>query len=346
MKEVDKKRFSALLSWANLHGASLHPALEIYKDDLTGFSIRFKSDLSQDAANLKPGDEILICPLKASLSYLNAITGGPLVSTPSEQTDTSSSFPSGFNDLPPHVIGRFFLMKEFLAGKSSFWYPYITTLPQPDVLSTWSLPPFWPEDDAEFLECTNTGISAQAIRDQLKKEFKEARKALKDAGCEDWRDYTRTLHDWAFSIFASRSFRPSLVIPKALRDAALPKGVAIDDFSILLPVFDIINHSPRAQVRWLVDDESSVAHTCRFQSFDTYQPGDQIFNSYGKKTNSELLLSYGFILPETDDIHNDYLHVRKRTGAGGPADSVPGAGSAGPPQDFLVSLRPINHPSS
>lgn len=343
MKQADQERFDALLAWAKSHGASIHSSLEVYKDESTGFSMRVRPDLSPEEI-IHPADEILTCPLKTSLSYLNANIGGPLLATPPEDVDSASTFPAGLNGLPPHVTARFFLMKEYLAGESSFWYPYIATLPQPDALASWSLPPFWPEDDAAFLEGTNAGISAQAIRDQLKKEFKEARKALKDADFENWRDYTKTIHDWAFSILSSRSFRPSLVIPQAMRGSVLPKNVSIDDFSILLPVFDIINHSPQAQVLWLIDNESSDANTCRFQTFDAYKPGDQVFNSYGRKTNSELLLSYGFMIPETAEAHNDYLHVRKKAGVGGPP--ISGTTADGSPKDFLVSLRPIHYVQS
>ena len=31
------------------------------------------------------------------------------------------------------------------------------------------------------------------------------------------------------------------------------------------------------------------------------------------KTNAELLLGYGFILPETDAFHNDYHHVKTKS---------------------------------
>lgn len=345
MRQADEERFSALVSWAKHHGASLHPALQIYKDDVTGFSMRVESSSDPEEPILKPQDEILTCPLGISLSYLNALKGQPLSSTPSEQPSQSAAlFPPELLEAAPHIIGRFFLMQQYLLGKKSFWYPYISTLPQPDVASSWSSPPFWPEEDAEFLEGTNTGIAAETIRAQLKEEFKLARKILKDANFENWQDYTRLLYNWAYSMFASRSFRPSLVMPKAMQEQALPEGVAIDDFSVLLPVFDIINHSMKAQVQWVVDHKSADARVCRFQTLDTYKPGDQIFNSYGKKTNSELLLSYGFTLPETDDLHNDYVHVRKRSGTQQLSET--GAGSTETPQDFLVSLRPMNDPSS
>lgn len=360
MREADKERFNALLTWATAHGASVHSAVEIYKDDVTGFSMRVKPSLGPEESGLQPRDEVLTCSLATSLSYVNALKGGPLLpNSDAEDAEKSPAFPPEFMSLPPHVVGRFYLLQQYLLGPSSFWHPYIATLPQPDILSSWSLPTFWPDDDAALLEGTNTGIAAQAIRDQLKREYKEARRILKDAGFPGWQDYTRPLHNWAYAIFASRSFRPSLVFPPGDADLLLPRGVAIDDFSVLLPVFDIVNHSMRAQVRWLPaagggdgNGDGHQVRTCRFQTFDAYGPGEQVFNSYGKKTNSELLLSYGFVVPEADDMHNDYFHVRKKAGAGTAQQQqqqelpTGAGGSAGAPQDFVVSLRPIHHPSS
>lgn len=53
------------------------------------------------------------------------------------------------------------------------------------------------------------------------------------------------------------------------------------------------------------------------------------------KTNAELLLGYGFMLPETDDFHNDYIHIKTRATSD---DDFSGT--------HIVSLRPLNDPSS
>ncbi|KAL1853929.1 hypothetical protein Daus18300_011671 [Diaporthe australafricana] len=366
MKENDQERFITLLEWSKAHGGTLHPALEVYKDDVTGFSMRVKpSSYATTDKDINPGEEVLGCPLNTSLSFLNATTGGPILSAPSEHTESSPVFPPRFMEIQPHVIGHFYLMKQYLMGKGSFWHPYISTLPQPDVISSWSLPPFWPDEDFEFLDGTNAGVAAQEIQANVKRDFKEARKILKEEGFENWQDYTRHLFNWAFSIFASRSFRPSLVTPVAIQERRLPKNVKIDDFSVLLPVYDIINHDIKANVRWEVDNQGTTpSDACRFITLDSYKPGEQVFNTYGKKTNSELLLSYGFMLPESEGFHNDYVHLRKKENA--PAASAQSShpeatytttqqasdgvenpqASSKRPKDFLVSLRPMNHPSS
>lgn len=58
--------------------------------------------------------------------------------------------------------------------------------------------------------------------------------------------------------------------------------------------------------------------------------------NYGMKTNAELLLGYGFILPETEDFHNDYVHIKTR--AAGDDDDLAAT--------HLVSLRPMGDPAS
>jgi protein-histidine N-methyltransferase len=330
----------------------VHPALEVYKDGVTGFSMRAKASATAGtAATIQPGQEVLCCPLKTSLSFLNARIGGPILEGPSERVEQQPVFPPRFMGIQPHVIGHFYLMKQYLLGKNSFWYPYISTLPQPDSIPSWSLPPFWPDEDFEFLHGTNAAVAAQEIQANAKRDFKEARKILKEEDFENWQDYTRHLFNWAFCIFASRSFRPSLVTPTSVQERELPINVGIDDFSMLLPVYDIINHDIKANVRWATDhqDDHDAPEACRFITFDSYKPGEQVFNTYGKKTNSELLLSYGFMLPETEGFHNDYVHLRKKESASAPAtteEDTAHRSKKQSPKDFLVSLSPMNHPSS
>jgi hypothetical protein len=365
MKETDQASFNALLEWSRAHGGTVHPALEVYKDDVTGFSMRVKASSTEEPdPTIKPGEEVLACPLGTSLSFLNATTDAPILAGSPERVEPHPAFPPRFMEIQPHVIAHFYLMKQYLLGKDSFWYPYISTLPQPDSISSWSLPPFWPDEDFEFLEGTNAAVAAQEIQVNAKRDFKEARKILKAEDFENWQDYTRHLFNWAFSIFASRSFRPSLVTPASVQERELPKNVGIDDFSVLLPVYDIINHDIKANVRWSVDHQGDASAGCRFITFDSYKPGEQVFNTYGKKTNSELLLSYGFMLPETEVFHNDYVHLRKKespTATNEQAQPPEGTSTRDmessdrtgtpqpkkqPPKDFLVSLRPMNHPSS
>ncbi len=350
MEPADKDRFSQLVSWSASQRAFTHPQVEVFCDDKTKFSLRVREGTTFDGGSKAPiqaGEAVVSCSAAMTLSYLNALVGGPLRALWWEEPG-SPAFPGRFmENTPPHVIGRFFLVQQYLLGRGSHWSAYIDTLPQPEHLSSWALPPFWPQEDAEWLRGTNAHVALEEIRDNVAGEFKRARKILKEEGYPGWQSYSRLLYHWAFCIFTSRSFRPSLVVPGETVHkitVRLPEGCTMDDFSILLPLFDIANHSPTALVAW---DFAADLNAVQFRVQDSYRPGQQIFNNYGMKTNSELLLGYGFILPETETFHNDYVHLRKREEAGERGEEAVGSDTTGAkPRDFLISLRPLSDASS
>ncbi|TQD75908.1 hypothetical protein C1H46_038539 [Malus baccata] len=59
----------------------------------------------------------------------------------------------------------------------------------------------------------------------------------------------------------------------------------------LVPWADMLNHSCKVDA-FLDYDKSSQGVV--FSTDEAYEPGEQVFISYGKKSNGELLLSYGF----------------------------------------------------
>ena len=71
---------------------------------------------------------------------------------------------------------------------------------------------------------------------------------------------------------------------------------------VLVPFADLLNHKRPKQTQWYYDDniESFV-----IQSIDNIKEGNEIFDSYGKKTNARFLLNYGFCLDENDT--SEYL---------------------------------------
>jgi len=372
------ERYAALTAWVEEAGGSLHPSVEIYIDEDTEGSLRVKP-----GSSISAGASIVKLPLVKSLSFLNAISGHPDfpaaqglgVATPKKHgsKDGTDYFPTEFlRETPPHVIGRFFLIQQYLLGDESLWAPYIQTLPQPAAIGTHDddgndamtstdglLPCAWPPSDLEFLRGTNAEIAVHEINATLDSEYAAAAKLLGTSSLAshgeaiDLADYTPSLYKWAYCIFASRSFRQSLTIPGA---TALSLSSKPDDFSVLLPLFDMGNHHPRAKTAWKTPQDSGTANAvvfCELQTGQSYASGQQVFNNYGpSKTNAELLLGYGFVLTEGEGtegggagFHNDYVHVKTR----------PGGGSGGGGSDIhqqqlasthLVSLHPISHPSS
>ncbi|KAI6351719.1 hypothetical protein MCOR25_009778 [Pyricularia grisea] len=345
---ANDRRFAALVEWNKAKGGLLNPAVEIYYDPITNVSLRAKEVVTLDADG---HCAIVSCPLSTTLSVLNALTGSPLsISSSGEnrtQEQSEPAFPDYFlQNVPPHVVSRFFLIQQYLLGPKSHWHPYIASLPQPEHLASWNLPPFWPEEDAAVLAGTNAGVAADEMADIAGRESKQGRRALRDSGLDNWREYSPLLYRWAYCIFTSRSFRPSLVVPPAvweslkIEHAKYLDGCEMDDFSILMPLFDIANHDPLVQATW---DSESIPGECRLlvngRNGQGYKPGEQIFNNYGLKTNSELLVAYGFVLPESDDLHNDYVHVRLQTQNSGDETTEKRPTK---PRDFLISLNSLS----
>ncbi|KAG9256627.1 SET domain protein [Emericellopsis atlantica] len=309
----------ALVDWSTDHGATLHPSVEVYDDPTTGFSFRVKPSSENP---LPAWDQVVSLPTRLSLSYLDVI----------HAASSNPIFPAEFvSQTPPHVIGRFFLAKQYLLGRDSFWWPYIQALPQPADEDSWCLPPFWPTDDAELLEGTNVEVGLEKIRADVRKEHAAAAALLKQHGDEKDKEISMKLYQWAYCIFSSRSFKPSLVLAEE-EQTRLPDGIGINDFSVLLPLFDIGNHDMTLDVRWELQQKPH--NTCELRVGRSFQPGQQVFNNYSMKTNAELLLGYGFMIPPTEELHNDYTHVRKRT-------SSPSAS-----EEYYISRRPMAHSSS
>lgn len=311
-----ERRISTLVNWATQHGAILHPSVEVYQDPCTGLSFRVKPSATPVGAY----ETIVSLPTTLTLSYVNALHDrGP---KPIHRDVLTSA--------PPHVLGRLFLIKEYLQGEESFWYPYIQALSQPRDREEWALAPFWPADEAELLEGTNVEVGLEKIRADVKRELRELERVLDRCGDELGAKLTPALYHWAYCVFSSRSFRPSLVLSEEQR-GKLPEGVGVDDFSVLLPLFDIGNHDMTTPIRWELNGD---ANACELKVGKGHQPGEQVFNNYSMKTNAELLLGYGFMIPPTPQLHNDYTHVRKRTN--NPTAS----------EEYLISLRPLSDPSS
>ncbi|PPE02036.1 hypothetical protein GOBAR_DD00907 [Gossypium barbadense] len=76
---------------------------------------------------------------------------------------------------------------------------------------------------------------------------------------------------------------------------------SMDGKVALVPWADMLNHSCEVET-YLNYDKSSQAVV--FTTDRAYQSGEQVFISYGKKSNAELLLSYGFVPKEGTNLND------------------------------------------
>ncbi|KAI6711135.1 hypothetical protein JHW43_006342 [Diplocarpon mali] len=259
----------ALLDWAEAHGTLVSPNVQIYNDFLTGLSLRAVKDIP-------PSTNLVNCSYTTTLSYLNAIE----------------------------------TVAQFERHSEPFSASFLEVL-SPNSADSLGLPVLWPEEDRRWLDGTNAEPPIKRRKELWEQEWQQGIVLLKkDFG--GWADYTFPLYQWAASIFGSRSFRASLTLPEEIivkSSSHHPEHLKLnlehikkDRFSILLPVTDIGNHDGINQVEW----SPSPTHFGLINS-QVILRGTQIYNYYGDKSNSELLVGYGFTLPGSE---KDFVNLK------------------------------------
>lgn len=273
----------ALLTWARAHGSKISPCV----------SFKSVGDNNFGAVS-EPGPISISVPAELIIGIPAAIASfGPEFAEISKKTRNVNA------------ILKLFLARERSSAvlPSSFYKAYIESLP-----TTVNSPYVWLAEDQKLLGGTNLGSSLRdnlteiieewwlvvsilpdmtlpelhyvAMKFYYEHRFYTAEQMHQYLTCVDvdaWTSFPAYL--WAAMIIKLRSFPAYLLEGEngGARDAAM-----------LVPVIDLLNHSPTAKVSWAVGDGVF--------RLETDAPGGEVFNNYGQKGNEELLLAYGFCL--------------------------------------------------
>lgn len=194
--------------------------------------------------------------------------------------------------------------------------PYLHVLPHPSKLRT---PLHFTEQELEALKGSNLyGATLDRVR-EWQTEWNQCRDAIRLVN-EGWaldfswcvtlvfgfrRLYTDHSHreHWktVATYISSRAFPSTLLSPH-------PSLVATkSSHPILLPGVDSLNHARAHPVSWVVHvpsepdsvPEASTISLVHHQPISAHSV--EIFNNYGPKGNPELLLGYGFVMPDNPD---------------------------------------------
>lgn len=281
----------------------LHPNVRIVHSVSKGFHMVVAGGQTIPALT-----RITSSPMTATLSVLNALDIPPFRSH-------GSKFPLTFlrkNAKKPELLQTFFLMEQYVLGEKSWWAPYIKTLPATKDINGLQ---FDSQQDQIWLDGTNL---KSAIISQTTKWQELYTKGLRELKILNWQPaldgrYSWELFRWAATIFGSRSFTSEVLTDTEPADQArmearngvqkseheFLKPLFVERFAVLLPLLDILNHRPVAQVEWQA--------RCSFvgmQVLSAFSSGEELCNNYGPRDNESLLLSYGFTIPD-----NPFDHV-------------------------------------
>ncbi|RLN89786.1 hypothetical protein BBJ28_00010634 [Nothophytophthora sp. Chile5] len=253
---------ASLLQWLQTHGAA-DSLLDIrYLGKREGHGVFAAQALPRDHVTLE-------VPFKLTMSAESAV-----------QSDLAPVWRK-YPEIPPDELLALHLMHERGKGSTSFFAPFIASLPR-----EFDLPVFW--SDAELLELkgTNVLLLTQMMRRQLERDFEGIHEPIAAEFPEIFAALPKlTLDDytWAMSVIWSRAF------------GATKNGKYMH---VLCPAMDMFNHD--VQLQNLLDDFvtfDGVKQVVTHRVAEDAAKGAALHISYGQYSNAKLLYSYGFVAP-------------------------------------------------
>ncbi|KAG2182609.1 hypothetical protein INT44_005588 [Umbelopsis vinacea] len=179
-------------------------------------------------------------------------------------------------DLSSRAVMSLFLSNEWQKGAESFWMPYLSAIPNRIMTSM-----MFDEQDLQILQGTNLQLGTISRRNFLYSEYEKIVEILPES---ERKGFTWEVCLWGYTAISSRAFPYRLIDGKA-------------EGEMMVPLADSFNHDPNVKVTW------SGKGTPESGALDliTREPlksGNQLFTTYGPKSNEELLLGYGFCIKD------------------------------------------------
>lgn len=146
-------------------GGYLHPNVHIESDETHGVHWRA-------SGAVEPGSRIATVPHSIALSYLNALADESL-----------PVFQRRRKEFKIEAIGFFYLMLQYVNSATSFWKPYIETLPQPGEEYT---TPLWfdePADEA-WLRDTDALFTTKKLKSIYEEQYSSGVSILQASGID------------------------------------------------------------------------------------------------------------------------------------------------------------------
>ncbi|GAA5858413.1 hypothetical protein JCM1840_001192 [Sporobolomyces johnsonii] len=279
---------SSLGSYLSSSGGSFHPAL-YSKQDAFGTSIYTSEPLSA-------GAKVVCCPFSLAVTPTLARASIPTSLFPLSDHVASQRKARQ----PNHELMALYLCLHLLPaslaarlaeeGLKLEHRVYVENLPAGEAMRTTL---YFSPEERELLRGSNLYGATEERERGWRDEWEEVTSWIGDEDVRREVGWERWL--WACTIISSRAF------PSSLIDGDKPNSTPV-----LFPGIDMLNHRPTSKVTWSSDVHVETAGTgaegkkgkgsLTIVLDEAVGADEQIFNTYGAKSNEELLLGYGFVL--------------------------------------------------
>ncbi|KAJ6583765.1 hypothetical protein B0H10DRAFT_2096353 [Mycena sp. CBHHK59/15] len=276
-----------LKHWLLQQGGYFHPHVQ-FKKVASGFSV-------VASENLPPDTSVVSCPFTLAitknvalyaLSVLLGSAASSLLVTWSERQLISSYLCFHW------IVGDDTSSTNVLAH-----LPYVRSLPSQEKLMT---PLHFSPLEVEQIKGSNLYGATLDRQREWRTEWAQCQACIASVNVEWGNQFTWDLFLSAATHLSSRAFPSTLLLKTlTLTSPSVPEP-------ILLPGVDCLNHSRAEPVSWVQSyvGDGPIGGAGSTLSLTLHNPavaGAEIFNNYGLKPNSELILGYGFSLPDNPD---------------------------------------------
>eukprot|EP00606_Chrysophyceae_sp_TOSAG23-5_P001479 GSChrysophyteH2.ASY1.ANO1.100.1 assembled CDS len=169
------------------------------------------------------------------------------------------------------VLLTVYIMYEYLKGEASFYAPFLAILPEPGSVVQWS--------DSELAELQDSSITYRAKNrgKMLQVTYERNIRGLSRRHPEHFPEETYTYELFLFAWFCIQARAFGRRLP----------------WTALVPFADCLNHA-NVQTKYDYDVGNNGVFRMYPTGTNSYPQGTEVFNSYGKRPNDNLLLDYGF----------------------------------------------------
>ncbi|XP_020220888.1 actin-histidine N-methyltransferase [Cajanus cajan] len=258
-----------LVKWVTREGGLVHRAVRISQlDSSNGLGLVAKEEIPR-------GTDLIVLPHHLPLRS-TSLQHDPLLHHLARQVP---------EELWAMKLGLKLLQERAKVG--SFWWPYISNLPQ-----TYTLPIFFPGEDIKNLHYApllhQVNKRCRFLLD-FEQEVKRALVSLSpDKHPFGGQEVDASSLGWAMSAVSSRAFR--------LYGEKDPNGIRID-IPMMLPLIDMCNHSFNPNARIVQEqDTSSMKMQVKVVAETSIKEDDPLLLCYGCLSNDLFLLDYGFVM--------------------------------------------------